>query len=97
MEYSYINKAVYKKSYCIYCTFKDGKSGTIDLSTYIDKGGVFDKLRDENYAKQFKLVDGVLCWGDGELDIAPETVYSLATGTPLPLWMTSELNDVQVR
>jgi len=32
---------------------------------------------------------GVLTWGD-EIDIAPETVYAEATGTPLPGWMNSQ-------
>ena len=29
---------------------------------------------------------GIVTWED-EVDIAPETVYSLATGLPLPDWM----------
>ena len=29
---------------------------------------------------------GIATWED-EVDIAPETVYSLATGSPLPDWM----------
>jgi hypothetical protein len=33
---------------------------------------------------------GVVTWND-TIDIAPETVYSLATGSPLPDWM--EKND----
>jgi len=30
---------------------------------------------------------GVLTW-EGDLDIAPETLYADATGSPLPDWMT---------
>jgi len=32
---------------------------------------------------------GVLTWGD-EIDIAPEVLYSEATGSPLPRWMIEE-------
>jgi hypothetical protein len=37
--------------------------------------------------RQLRVVDGILTWGEGEIDIAPETVYHLATGLPLPEWM----------
>jgi len=30
---------------------------------------------------------GVLTWGDGEVDIAPETLYAEATKSQLPDWM----------
>lgn len=32
---------------------------------------------------------GVLSWG-GDIDIAPESLYSRATGEPLPDWMAAE-------
>ena len=40
----------------------------------------------EYYFKQVYVDCGVLTW-QGEVDIAPETVYSMATGKPLPEWM----------
>jgi hypothetical protein len=87
MEYSYIRNAYYKGAYQIFCEFTDGKSGVVDISVYINDEGIFSRLKDENFAKHFQLIDGVLTWGDGELDIAPETIYHKATGTPLPVWM----------
>ena len=35
---------------------------------------------------------GALCWPDG-VDVAPETLYSEATGEPLPAWMITETNE----
>jgi len=32
---------------------------------------------------------GIIVW-DHQIDVAPETLYSEATGNPLPAWMESE-------
>ena len=83
--------AVYKGKYKIEITFEDGKKGIVDLSRYLDKGGVFSRFRDINFFKSFKVNSelGVLSWGD-EVDIAPETLYSEATGMSLPEWMKED-------
>ena len=69
-------------------TFDDGKSGILDYKPFIAKGGVFSKLRDPLMFKRAKINHelGVVSWAD-YVDIAPETAYSLATGSPLPDWM----------
>ncbi len=74
--------------YKLQLTFDDGKSGILDCKPFIDKGGVFSKLRDPEFFKSVQINSelGVLTWGD-EIDIAPETVYSIVTGSPLPEWM----------
>jgi len=74
--------------YKLQLTFDDGKSGVLDCQPFIDKGGVFSKLRDLEFFKSVQINRelGVLTWDD-EIDIAPETVYSIATGSPLPEWM----------
>ena len=75
-------------NYKLQLTFDDGKSGVLDCKPFIDKGGVFSKLRDPEVFKSVHIHHelGVLTW-DNEIDIAPETVYSMATGSPLPEWM----------
>jgi len=75
-------------NYELRLTFDDGKSGVLDCKPFIEKGGVFSKLRDPALFKRVHIHHelGVLTW-DNEIDIAPETVYSLATGSPLPDWM----------
>ena len=74
--------------YKLQLTFDDGKSGVLDCKPFIDKGGVFSKLSDPEFFKNVQINSelGVLTWDD-EIDIAPETVYSIATGSPLPEWM----------
>ncbi|MEI8207411.1 MAG: DUF2442 domain-containing protein [Kiritimatiellales bacterium] len=69
-------------------TFDDGKTGRIDCRPLIAKGGQFKKLSDPMVFQRAKVDPelGVVTW-DNEIDIAPETAYSLATGTPLPDWM----------
>lgn len=69
-------------------TFDDGKSGILDCKPFIARGGVFSKLRDPLMFKRAQINDelGVVTWDD-DVDIAPETAYSLATGSPLPDWM----------
>jgi hypothetical protein len=80
--------ASYKGEYKIEVTFDDGKGGVVDFSKYLDKGGVFSRFKDINFFRNFKINQelGVLTWQDG-IDIAPETLYSEATGTSLPNWM----------
>ncbi|MBI5606278.1 MAG: DUF2442 domain-containing protein [Deltaproteobacteria bacterium] len=85
--------ASYKDGYKIEVTFEDGASGIVDFSKYLSKGGVFEKFKDIEFFENFKINDelGVLTWGD-EIDIAPETLYAEATGSPLPNW--TDLREV---
>jgi len=68
--------------------FNDGASGVLDCKPIIAKGGVFARLRDPEVFRRARVNEelGVVTWDD-EVDIAPETAYSLATGAPLPEWM----------
>ena len=69
-------------------TFDDGKSGILDCKPFIEKGGIFSVLSDPNVFNKAEIHKdlGVITWNN-EIDIAPETAYSLATGAPLPEWM----------
>jgi len=76
------------RDYRIELVFDDGKRGVVDFSQYLDRGGIFARLKDLEFFRSF-TVDrelGVITWG-GEIDIAPETLYAEATGSPLPAWM----------
>jgi len=87
--------AKYKGEYKIEVTFEDGASGIVDLSKYLLEGGVFEKFKDMEFFKKFKINEelGVLTWRD-EIDIAPETLYSEATNSPLPEWMNSQIGSL---
>lgn len=75
-------------------TFDDGKSGVIDCRSLIAKGGVFSRLQDPAVFRRVQVNAelGVVTWDD-EIDIAPETAYSMATGSPLPTWMKTGEQD----
>lgn len=79
--------AQYIQDYKIKITFDDGSEGIADFSPYPQKGGVFSKFNDLDFFKTFTVDKelGVISWGQ-EIDIAPETLYSMVTGKPLPEW-----------
>lgn len=54
-------------------TFSTGEKRLFD--TTLLKGTAFEPLQNEDILKNFELFHGVLTWNDGEIDIAPETVY----------------------
>ena len=65
-------------------SFDTGERGTVDFSVYVNRGEVFSRFADIEYFKKV-FIDpewGVLVW-PGDVDIAPETVYRLATGKSL--------------
>jgi len=79
--------ARYLENYKIELVFENGERGVVDFSGYLDAGGVFGRFRDMNFFRRYRLDRelGTLVWDD-EVDIAPETLYSRATGKPLPGW-----------
>jgi len=83
--------ASYKGGYRIEITFDNGERGVVDFASYLRRGGVFKKFRDVNFFREFRVNPelGTLSWTD-EIDVAPETLYALATGAPLPDWMTPQ-------
>ena len=78
-----IKEARYVTDYKIKLHFEDGSSGIADLSDYPNEDNVFRKFMDIEYFKGFRVEYGTLIWGIGELDIAPETLYTISTGKPV--------------
>ena len=72
-----ITKATYLHDYRIEITFKDGVVRVIDLENFFKSSSL--KLVRKFYPlklfKQFRIEDGVLCWGDNECDINPYNIY----------------------
>src|SRR3990167_2237905 len=83
-----VTEVEYIEGYRLRLTFENGKSGTVDFKDYIKKGSVYDRFSDIEYFKQVYIHPdlGILCW-PGDVDVAPETIYHEATGTPLPSWL----------
>ncbi len=67
-------------SYLLKLQFEDGSAGNVDLKTYIKAGTVFERFNDLKYLATMRIEYGALVWGEGEVDIAPEALYSEATG-----------------
>ena len=87
--------AVYRGGHRIEVTFDDGKKGVIDFVKYIGRGGVFERFKDMDFFQRFTINQelGILTWQD-EVDIAPETLYTEATGLPLPGWVGKKNRSV---
>jgi hypothetical protein len=85
---------VYRGGYRIELEFDDGERGIVDFAKYVEKGGVFERLRDMEFFQKFSVNEelGTLTWAD-EIDIAPEALYAKATGSALPKWMESKETD----
>ena len=88
--------ATYKDDYRIELTFDDGERGVVDFSAYLQRGGVFKRFCDISFFREFRVDPelGTLTWAGG-IDVAPETLYAQATGSPLPDWMTPQVRDAR--
>lgn len=68
-------------------SFSDGKIGQVDFTELILRYPEYAPLKDPEVFGRFYIDPEIkaLCWPGG-IDIAPETLYHLATGEPLPVW-----------
>ncbi|GHV13243.1 hypothetical protein AGMMS49938_07510 [Fibrobacterales bacterium] len=71
-------------NYKIEMCFDDGHKGIVDFHRYLSLGGVFNYFSDLYFFENFKIDNdlGTLVWGDGLVDVAPETLYDLAYASP---------------
>lgn len=63
--------------------FDDETIGVADLSSWVDRVPLFAPLRDLALFARAYVDDGRVCWPN-DLDIAPERLYALAHGLPMP-------------
>lgn len=72
-----ITKAEYIKDYQIKVYFTDGTIKAIDLFGFLSASThpLINKYLDIELFKQFSIDSGVICWGDNEFDLNPETIY----------------------
>ena len=56
--------------------FSTGETRLFDVTTLLDKGSVFAPLAEEKNRQTAKVTHGFLSWLNGEIDIAPETLYA---------------------
>jgi hypothetical protein len=88
-------EATYQGDYRVELQFDDGARGVVDFSRYVDRGGVFERFKDVEFFRSFRIdaEAGTISWGD-EIEIAPETLYAEATGAVLPDWMRPDEETV---
>ncbi len=80
MESIYLVEAKYIDGFRVYVKFNTGESGEVDLRDVIYKYDVARPLRDPSRFSEFYFDSWpTLCWDCG-FDIAPESLYSRATG-----------------
>jgi len=56
--------------------FSTGETRLFDVTSLLDKGSVFAPLSKEENRRTAKVTHGFVSWLAGEIDIAPETLYS---------------------
>ena len=78
-----VMEAKYISDYKIRLRFEDGSTGIADMSSYPNEENIFRAFLDMEYFRDFRIEYGTVIWGNGELDIAPETLYTIATGNPV--------------
>lgn len=55
--------------------FNTGETRLFDVTSLLDKGPAFSPLSEEVNRQTAKVTYGFVSWLDGEIDIAPETMY----------------------
>ena len=69
-----VTEAVPLQGGMLLVTFSSGEKRLFDTTTLT--GSAFAPLKDENTFRNLSVFHGVITWMDGEIDIAPETVYA---------------------
>lgn len=62
-------------NFMVEVVFDNGEKGVFDVKPHLNRGGVFQKLKEESYFNGVKAYFGVVSWYD-EVDIDPDTVYA---------------------
>ena len=60
-----VTAAIYQGEYKIALEFDDGSRGVVDFAGYLDRGGVFTRLKDIEFFRAFRVDPelGTLAWG----------------------------------
>ena len=59
-------------------TFSTGEQRVFDVAPLVESAPAFAPLRDWEIFSRPVIDHGVICWLDGQIDIAPEAVYRMS-------------------
>ena len=93
----HVVSAEYATDHRVRLAFQDGSTGEADLFSFLSADTVFAGFRDPGYFKDFRLEYGTLTWGNGEVDVAPEALYQLATGKEIEYSRSSKTGHAVLR
>ena len=68
-----VKKVSTTNTYNLHLVFTNGEQGIFDCSDLLDFG-VFKELKNKQYFKRAKVIDGTVVWPN-EQDICPDTLY----------------------
>ncbi|MBP1774281.1 MAG: hypothetical protein H6Q86_287 [candidate division NC10 bacterium] len=71
---SSVKSIEYRGRRVFHIEFDDGLQGDVDFSEYLDRGPVFEPLKDEAFFRSASIEGGTIAWPNGA-DIAPESLY----------------------
>ena len=69
-----VKRIEYRGAYVYHIVFDDGLGADLDFTSYLQKGPVFEALRDPALFRQASIEGGTIAWPNGA-DIAPESLY----------------------
>lgn len=73
MKIKSIVEAIPYEDFSIYIKFNDGYEKKVNIKPFI-KNGVSSKLKDYEYFKKVKVIDGFIAWENG-FDFCPNFLY----------------------
>jgi len=71
-----VTEISYRTGYTYHVVFDDDVNGDVDFSIYLERGPVFEPLKDVSFFKRARIEGGTIAWPNGA-DIAPETLYEM--------------------
>lgn len=73
-DFNEVTAIEYRNGYIYHVVFDDGTEGDVDFSEYLDRGTVFEPLRERGFFIQARIEGGTIAWPNGA-DVAPERLY----------------------